>query len=195
MEERPQLAAQLLAGGRIERGEGLVEQEEPGPRSERTGQGDALPLPPGEPGRSPVEKGLDPEESRRLDDPPAPLFPGQATQPEGDVAPRREVREEREVLEDEPHPAELRWDVDPGRGVEPDIAPEGDGTGVGPVEPGHGAEQRRLPRPGRAEEDENASGRERLVERGADPGPPGERAAHVDRDLPGHPSTGRRRSE
>ena len=98
-----EVGADLRAGGRVERGQRLVEQEQPRPRHQRPGQGDPLGLPAGqlvrapsaEPGQAdPVEPGLRVRAGGGRGDAPGPG-------PEGHVVAGVQVREQQPVLRDE----------------------------------------------------------------------------------------------
>ena len=109
LEERAQLAAERRPGRRVERGEGLVEEEEPRPRRERAREGDALALAAGELAGAAVEELVEPPSAGRA---PArarrALVAWEGGEPVGDVLRHVEVREERVILEEEPDPAALR---------------------------------------------------------------------------------------
>src|SRR5215213_8698628 len=99
-----EVAADLGAGGGVEGGQGLVQEQQPGVASHGPGQGDPLGLAAGQgPGPGPGVAGqadpLEPDGG-----PPPGLGLGQATgpEPEGDVLQGRQVGEEQVVLEHEP---------------------------------------------------------------------------------------------
>jgi hypothetical protein len=75
VQQRPQLAAEILPGGSVERGEGFVEQEEPRARRDGPGQRDPLPLSAGELSGAAGEQRLDSQEARHLSHP-LPLLRG-----------------------------------------------------------------------------------------------------------------------
>jgi hypothetical protein len=68
--------------------------------------------------------------------PPSTLRARQVAEGELDVFERREVREEREVLEDVADAAQAYRQVDAPLGVEEHLAADGDAAGVGADEPG-----------------------------------------------------------
>ena len=86
-------------------------------------------------------------------------------QAEGDVLLHPEVREERVVLEQEPHAPPLRGEVRSRGRVEPRLRAEADRSPLRAVEAGEAAQDRRLPRPRGPEEHRH---RRRLDPRGAD---------------------------
>ena len=135
------LGANRLAQRGVERGEGLVEEDERGVGGERTGEGDALLLPAGQLVGAAVPEPAQPDEVEHLPDPrrTPPLGPGQA---EGDVLAHGEVREERTLLRDEGDAAALGRDVPPAAVddglADPDLPP------VGAHEAGDRPQQRRL---------------------------------------------------
>ncbi|GAA3114676.1 hypothetical protein GCM10020254_71480 [Streptomyces goshikiensis] len=94
-------------GGLVEGGEGLVQEQQPGPGGEGAGQGDALGLASGELGglavgevadAEPVQPGLGPRAGLGARDP-------AGAQPVRGVGERAQVREQGAVLRDPGHPA------------------------------------------------------------------------------------------
>ena len=91
--------------GRVERREGLVQQDDLGPDGQRPGEGDPLLLSAGELMRIAPAIPRQPDQLEELVDPAAAI--GAPGQPEGDVAPDTEVREQRALLRDVPDAAPL----------------------------------------------------------------------------------------
>src|SRR5262249_8435103 len=142
--------AQLLAHLRIERAEGLVEEQDLGLRGKRPGECDALALAARELGRQRALESFElhePEQLRhaRPDLRPGPLADAEA---ERDVVEHRHVTEERVVLEDEAHVALAHG------GVGHVLVLVQHAAGVRRLQPRDDAQQRRLARARRAEQRE-----------------------------------------
>ena len=131
-----QLGADGRARVRVERGERLVEEEDPRLPCERAGERDPLALAAGELVRAGAGEVVDAEALEQL--------PHARPAAEADVALDGQVREERVVLEDVPDCARLRGPVHRARRVEPRLARQRDPPRLRPHEPGHGAEDGRL---------------------------------------------------
>src|SRR5581483_6184164 len=131
---------------RVERGQRLVEEEHSRVSGERTREGDALPFPAGELRGLRVGQIRDPEALEQLVDPRATAV--------ADVRANGHVREERVLLEDEADTPLLRPLAEPVLAVELDAS-------VSLREPGDRAQQRRLARPGGADESRRPLDRER----------------------------------
>ena len=145
--------AKLLPDARVERAERLVEEEDLRVDRERTREPHPLPLPARELRRIPLREPFELDEPEQLGDPLARLRLRRLTdlQPERDVLLHRHVLERRVVLEDEADAAVLR---PPSRHL---LARDRDRPGVRLLKACDDPEERRLPRPGRAEErDERA---------------------------------------
>src|SRR5438552_869486 len=162
-----------LAKTDVERGERLVEQEDARFTRERARQRDALPLAAGERDRIALEKVTELQHVDRRCHALATRARG-----EGDVAARRQMREEPGVLRDVADVAALRRNSPAAIGVEEDLAPDDDPPARLRSEPGDRFEKRRLPgagwphdggeaRPERRLHAEN-EGRERDLERELD---------------------------
>ena len=154
-EESLQLAPHALPKHRIEVGERLVHQVQPGPPDEGAAQGDALLLPSRDLGRTPLEQLADTQQGRHLADPIRYLVTRQPArlQGEGEVARHAQVRIERVVLEDETDVARARRNV-----VEP-TAVQREAARGGLLEAGDDAKKRRLAATGRPQEREHPPGR------------------------------------
>ena len=146
--EAEQPLAQLLAHAGVERAERLVEQEHLRLGSERTRERHALPLAAGELRRIAAAEPGELHELEQLGDARADLALRAAAdaEPEGDVVPDRHVRERGVVLEDEADAALLR------RERRRLLAGDEHVAGVGHLEPGDHAQQRRLAAAARAEQ-------------------------------------------
>ena len=138
-----EVAADLGAGGRVQGGQGLVQQQQPRLPDHRPGQRHPLGLAAGQgpgpgPGvagqADPVQPGPGPAAGLGPAQPPGP-------QPEGHVLQRRQVREEQVVLEHEPDRPLLGRHPGSGRGVLQDGTVEHDPAAVQGHQPGQGAEQ------------------------------------------------------
>ena len=142
--------------GRVERGEGLVEEDDLGPDGECPGERDPLLLPARElVGVAPAVPGQ-PHQLEELVDPAAAIrAPGQA---EGHVAPDAEMREQRALLGDVPDAAPLARH-EATAGVVDQVLADEDLSVVGPFEAGHDPQQRRLAAPRGAEDRRERPGR------------------------------------
>ena len=152
--QRAQPFAQLFPHLRIERAEGLVEQQDARLDRERAGQRDALALAAGELARIAVGKPVELHEIEQLLDPRADrrlVLPDRArlhAQAEGDVLEHAHVAEQRVVLE---HEADVTFARALRQRV---LAVEGDFAGIRPVEAGDDPQQRGLAGAGGAEQRE-----------------------------------------
>mmetsp|Transcript_1026 Transcript_1026/g.2612 ORF Transcript_1026/g.2612 Transcript_1026/m.2612 type:complete len:216 (+) Transcript_1026:400-1047(+) len=142
-----QLRAQLAAQRDMQRREGLVQQQHLGLAGQRPGQGHALLLAAGQRGRPAVGQRLEAEAVDQRVDPcgvvglqPAPP----AGQPEGNVLPHAEVREEGIVLEQVAHASGFGCQIDAGRGVQQRVAVQPHVAGTHPQQPGHGPQGQRF---------------------------------------------------
>jgi hypothetical protein len=144
LEDGGDLLAQRGAQAGVERGEGLVEQDDLRLGGERPGQGDPLALAPGQ------LVGVRPRPFGQADQLEARLDLASAGLAEADVGRHRQVREEGAILEDHPHAPLVRFD--PGAIAGDERAADAHRPGVGRVEPCDDAQQRGLPRPARAEQ-------------------------------------------
>ncbi len=193
-----QVEREALAQPPVERGEGLVEQEQAGARRERPRERDALALAPAERrDRAPLVPG-EPDDVEQLGHARVALGARQPRDPVGDVARDVAVREELALLEHEPEPAAVHGDAREVAAV-PRHGARGDR-----LEPRDGAQQARLAAAARPEQGEHLAGRD--VERdardrrragvrarspGAAPAVPHDDVAH--REPGGLPRTGARR--
>ena len=153
----PDLALDLLelhlhlpAQPLVQRPEGLVEQQHPGARDERTGQRDALLLSAGELRGPAALQTLELHQREHLPHPVAGLrlrHPAHR-ETEGHVLRHRHVGEERVVLEHHADASPMRRGAPHVLAVHPDLAP------VRGHEAGDGAQQGGLPAPARTEEGE-----------------------------------------
>ena len=151
----PDLLAQLPAHLRVQRREGLVEEEHLRLDRERPGEGDPLLLAARHLVRISVGLLLEPDELEHRSGPLAALVLAHApqAQPVGDVVDARHVGEQAVRLEDDAHAALARRDV---RDV---LAVDEDPAAVDLVEPAERPQRGRLAAPGRTEEgDELARG-------------------------------------
>ena len=191
LQQVAQLAAQRLAGRGVEGRERLVEQQQPRPRAPGPGPGPPAAAAPrrAAPGRRSQQLGRAPNRSASSATRASRSARGQPVEPVADVGRHREVREEGVVLEEQPDAARLRRHVEPGRGVEPGLAAEGDGAGVGPVQAGQRAQHRGLARAGGAEEDRHR----RPLERPGGPRRDGRAAREAAHDLEGQRSFHRKK--
>ena len=121
-EDPLELGPDLDAGVRVERREGLVEQQDLRIAGQGPGQAGALALAPGQPSWSRAGQMSDVEPLQKLVDPGAP--------PEGDVVAHAQVREEGVFLEDVADPARLGRQVDAPLPVEQDPVTQGDAPGA-----------------------------------------------------------------
>ena len=155
-----EVAADLGAGGRVEGGQGLVQQQQPRLPDHGPGQRDPLGLAAGQgpgPGAGvggqadPVQPGGGPA---------AGLGPAQAAgaQPEGDVLQRRQVREEQVVLEHEADRPLLGRHPGAGLGVLQHHPVEHDPPAVQGQQPGQGPQQGGLAGPVGAEQHHQLAG-------------------------------------
>ena len=146
--------AQLLAHGRVERAERLVEQQHAGLDGERAGQRHALPLAARELGGIAVGEAVELHEREQLVDALADLGLGPLAdlEAEGDVAAHGEVLEGGVVLEDEADPTLLRNDAGHV------LVADHHAPGVGRLEPRDDPQERRLAAAARPQQ-----GRERAV--------------------------------
>jgi hypothetical protein len=155
-----QVAADLGAGGRVQGGQRLVQQQQPRVADHGPGQRDPLGLAAGQgPGPGAGAGGqADPVQPARC--PPARLRLGDpaGAQPEGDVLQGRQVREEQVVLEHEADRPLLGRHPGAGRGVLQDVAVEHDPAPVQGHEAGDGAQQGRLAGAVGAEQDHQLPG-------------------------------------
>ena len=140
--------SQLLANVRVERPEGLVEEQHLGLDGERPGERHALALPARELGRVAIGESVEMDELQELLHPLVDLLlrPLADRQPEGDVVLHGHVLEGGVVLEHEADAAVLDRDVG---GV---AVGDHDSTPVGLLEPGDHAQERRLPAAARTEQ-------------------------------------------
>src|SRR5690606_13811815 len=140
----------------IERRERLVEEEYPGLRHERTGEGDALLLAARELVREPIGEMIEPDEGERIDRALVRFSPAHSasTQTERRVLDDAEVREQRVRLEHHPDIALVRGDA---RDIP---ATEHHGAAVIRLEAREHAQRRRLAAARRAEEREELAGRD-----------------------------------
>ncbi len=151
-------APHILAHERIERAEGLVEQEKPRLDRQRPGQCDALALAARDLLRVALLELRDLHERQKLAHAPRDLRGGRPFAPdaqaEGDVLEDAHVLEQRVVLEhdaDAPLARRQRRDV---------VAADQHGARIRPLEPGEHAEQRGLARAGGAEQREELAARD-----------------------------------
>jgi hypothetical protein len=151
-EREGDLVAQVAAQRGVEVRERLVEQDDPGLGGERAGQRDALLFAPGQ--------RLDPGAAARLevDQREQLAGAGPVAGAERDVLLDRQVREQREALEDEADPAALGRHHAPG--LRDHLAVEGDAACVEILEAGDQAQGRALARSRRAEQREHLAGRD-----------------------------------
>ena len=141
-----QVAADVVAGGGVERGQGLVQQQEGGVVRQGAGEGHPLGLPGGElpgPGRRPLRQ---PHPSQPPLGLPTGVGPADApgAQTEGDVVAGVEVGEQEMVLEDDAHRPPLGGQVHACRRVVEDHAVELDAAAGERPQPRQGPEKGRL---------------------------------------------------
>ena len=122
----------------VERGERLVEQEQPRLRGERARQRDALRLAAGDGARASARGVPHVEAFEQRQRPLAPLAPRRAADRELDVLQRRHVREEREVLEDVADAPAAYGYVNAARRVEERLSVNRDEALIGADEPRDG---------------------------------------------------------
>ena len=150
-----ELGGDRRAGGRVERGERLVEQEHARHDGERSREGDPLALASREAVRAAAGEVVDPQAlEQRVD-----IGPGL----ERDVRAHRHVREEGVVLEHEPDPAALGRH--PHAVAAPALAVALDRAGGRPLEPRDQAQQGGLARPRWADDGERALDLDAGIER------------------------------
>ena len=148
--ERAQVPAQLgadqPAGARVERGQRLVEQQQPWRRGEGTGQRDPLGLPARQGRRAGAAETAEPHALEPRRGLPAGLAPWPAgrPQPEGDVVEGRQVREEQVVLEDHARATRLRRHEDARLRVVVDDVVEPHDAGVDGQQAGEAGQDGRL---------------------------------------------------
>ena len=171
----------------VERGERLVQQEEPRPGREGARQRDALRLPArqlagvaiGQVGRADqVEQLRGPRRAvgcRRA-----------GAHAVLDVGTGGEMREQGALLEDVPQPALLGRDEDLRRDVQPPLPAEADRPALGPLEARHRANHGGLAGPGGSEQDQDRARVERDAERGRHDRAAWEALLDVERQLIGH---------
>ena len=150
--EPPQLPAKASAERPVQGAEGFVQQQEIRLRRQGPGQGNPLPLPPGELSGVTFRQSL----QMYLVQPllrPEPLPSARAGDPEGHVLQGGEVGEEGQVLKTQPHPSFSGRQKDPLSGVEEGPPPQSDEPAAGPTQPRQAPEGGGLPRPAGAEED------------------------------------------
>ncbi len=160
--EPAEMAAQVPSdgqpGGRVQRRQRLVQQQQLRARGERSGERDPLSLPAGErPGPAGGELGQ-PErlQPAQRGGPGGGPRDSPAAQPEGDVVPRGQMREQQVVLKNHPDRAALCRDEDSLRRVVQDEAGQADPARVDRLQPGQRPQQGGL---ARAVGPENGDGR------------------------------------
>ena len=139
VEQLTQLGADTTARVRVERGQWLVEQEHRRVARERPGERDTLSLATGELLDARLGEMTDAESVEQL------LDPRRAVGPETHVAEHVQMREQRVLLEQVADPPSLRGQVDAALGVEQDRIAEADAPRLWSQQPGHDAQDRRLP--------------------------------------------------
>ena len=160
LEQRAQFADQPLAQRDVEARERLVEQQRRGTRRERARHRDTLLLAAGQLRRVRVGmQSASPTSSSISHGARASLVPRECAQAELDVAARREVREQRVVLEHEPDAALVRRNVHAGRAER--AAAREDGAAVERLEAGDAAQRRGLAAAARAQQAADLAFRER----------------------------------
>jgi hypothetical protein len=125
-----------------------------GAGGERAGERDPLLLPARQLGRHPPLVAAEPDQLQHLGHPRAPA--GGPVEAEADVARHVQVPEQRALLRHQPDPPVLGSDVDARARDEPPA--QADLPGVGPVEPGDHAQQRRLAAAGPAQDGHQRTG-------------------------------------
>ena len=173
-EDVAQVEGEPLPQPPVERGERLVEQQQPRLDGQRTGQRDPLPLAAGQAGGAPVAEAGQADERQQLLDPPGRPGTRRPAQPQrvADVAGDALLGEQLPVLEHQREAASVRGD----RGQV--LAVVRDRAGLEPLQARHRPQQGGLARARRAEHGQHLAGRQ--VE--ADPvdgGHPGEADAEV----------------
>jgi len=145
-QELVQLRAHCTPGVGVESRQRLVEEKYVGLPRQRASKRNALALATRELGHTRAGEVSDPEalEHARNRSPVA--------RPERDVPAHVQVREERVLLEDEPHAPPLGGQVDATSAIEPGLTPEGDEASLGAQEPGDRAEHAGLAGARRADE-------------------------------------------
>ncbi|KGM00463.1 hypothetical protein Q760_08765 [Cellulomonas cellasea DSM 20118] len=151
-----QVVGEALAQRAVEGRQRLVEQQQPGPRRERTGERDALLLPAGEGRDGAPLVAREPDDRQQLAHAGVPLGAGFAghPEPELDVAADVAVREELAVLEHQPEPAPVH-----GHTREVGAVPR-DRPGGGRLESRDRAQQRGLAAARRPEQRDDLAGRD-----------------------------------
>ena len=158
--QQPELHLELLAQVRIERGQRLIEQEQPGLQRQRAGGRHALALAPGELLDAPVAHPLERDERQELRHTGRdPFLLGTADpQAVAHVAGDVQVREQRQALEHHADVAGVR------RPVGDVVVVEEDAALCRTLESGDHAQQRGLAAPRRSEERDQLPGRELEVD-------------------------------
>ena len=147
-----ELPAELPAKRRVQGGERLVEEQEPGVHRERPAEGHALLLAPRQFARAPRTQAAQPEPLEHLARAAAALLAGPAAQSVSHIVLDGQMREEGVALEDIAQSAPLGRHVDPGIAVEEHLAADDDAPAVRPDEPGEALKGQGLAGPGGAEE-------------------------------------------
>ena len=143
--------AQVFAGGLVERGQGLIEQQQAGLDGQRPGEGDPLAFAAGQRSRGPGGQGRDSQAvEQRIGAGARGLAAG--LRPEPDVPGDGQVREQGGVLEDQADAALFGGQGgDVGSG-------QADAAGAVRAEPGDGFQEHGLAGPGRAEDGQDLAG-------------------------------------
>ena len=156
-----QVGQHLLAAGLIDRGERLVEQQQPRAREQGAPDGDALTLAARELVRAPLEQFAQAEQLHDLVEVARGRAPRRAPLAVAQIAAHASVGKQARVLEDVPDGAALGREVD-AAGVEEHDAVDLDASRVGSEQARHQVDQRGLPAPRRPEQRDHA--RRRRVE-------------------------------
>jgi hypothetical protein len=141
-QDREDIGSDRGPHGRVERGEGLVQEDDLGTDGERPGQGDPLLLAAGELVRiAAAVPGQAHQLEELVDLAPAIRTPGKT---EGHIAANAQVREERALLGHVADPPPFAGHEMTPRIVD-EVIPDPDLPAVGPLEAGHNPQQRGLP--------------------------------------------------
>src|SRR5213593_3495585 len=135
---------ELLASRRIQSGEGLIEQKQPGTAGQHARERNPLLLPTGELSRKPVFQSLEPKKANHFIKPYASLPAIEVVRRIRDVPGDRQMGKEGKVLEQVADPAGLRRRNDARVRVHPYLARKADAPALGPLQAGETAQDRRL---------------------------------------------------
>ena len=146
--QRPQLLAQLVTGRAVERGERLVQQEQPGAPEHGARQGHALLLSSGELARQATLETAQLKYVDQFRDPQSRGASRQAARGKRDVPLDRQVWKQRVVLEEHTDIAAIGCEVRSARRVKPDAIAKAHVTSLWPLETGEAPQYGGLARSG-----------------------------------------------